>query len=161
MLVQRHDTDGLVALQALSLVGEPWEIEIVPRLPATRAEQARALKAFQRARGQQLVSRRASLVCTACSAVGYGVGDLRNLRGEPGWNSVQVHALTDRNRRQEEGGRHEERAVSSRLWACASPRSDDTRCRGTQPACRGAPQCGGHSPSGEVTGSRQTLTADA
>jgi hypothetical protein len=51
MLVQRHDTGGLVELQALSLVGEPWEIEIMPRLPPNLAEQARALKAFQRVRG--------------------------------------------------------------------------------------------------------------
>jgi hypothetical protein len=51
MLVQRHDTGGLVELQALSLVGEPWEREIVPRLPPNLAEQARALKAFQRVRG--------------------------------------------------------------------------------------------------------------
>ena len=51
MLVPRHDTDGLVELQALSLVGEPWETEVVPRLPTNLAEQARALKAFQRVRG--------------------------------------------------------------------------------------------------------------
>src|SRR5712692_1348553 len=51
MLVQRHDTDGLVELQALSLIGEPWETEVVPRLPTNLAEQARALKAFQRVRG--------------------------------------------------------------------------------------------------------------
>jgi hypothetical protein len=51
MLVQRHDTDGLVELQARALVGEPWETEVVPRLPTNLAEQARALKAFQRVRG--------------------------------------------------------------------------------------------------------------
>ena len=51
MLVQRHDTDGLVERQALSLIGEPWETEVVPRLPTNLAEQARALKAFQRVRG--------------------------------------------------------------------------------------------------------------
>lgn len=51
MLVQSHDTDGLVEQQALSLVGDPWELEVVPRLPANLAAQARALKAFQRVRG--------------------------------------------------------------------------------------------------------------
>ena len=51
MLIQSHDTGGLVELQALSLVGEPWTTEIVPRLPPNLAEQARVLKAFQRVRG--------------------------------------------------------------------------------------------------------------
>ena len=51
MLVQSHDTDGLVKLQALSLVGDAWATEVVPRLPADLAEPARARKAFQRVRG--------------------------------------------------------------------------------------------------------------
>ena len=51
MLVQRYDTDSLVAPQALSLVGDTWATEVVPRLPADLTEQARAFKAFQRVRG--------------------------------------------------------------------------------------------------------------
>ena len=49
MLVQRHDTGGLIAQQSPSLVGDTWATEVVPRLPANLAAQARALKAFQRA----------------------------------------------------------------------------------------------------------------
>src|SRR5215471_2798986 len=51
MLVPKHHTDGLMTLQALSLVGEDWMNEVVPRLPANLAEQARVLKACQRVRG--------------------------------------------------------------------------------------------------------------
>src|SRR4051812_37606669 len=51
MLVQSHDTGGLVARQARSLVGDAWATEVVPRLPANLAEQARVPKAFQRVRG--------------------------------------------------------------------------------------------------------------
>src|SRR3989449_9724474 len=51
MLVQSHDTGGLVERQALSLVGDPWATEVVPRLPHNLAEQAHARTAFQRARG--------------------------------------------------------------------------------------------------------------
>src|ERR671932_253805 len=51
MLVHLRDTAGLVEPQALSLVEDAWVTEVMPRLPADLAEQARALKAFQRVRG--------------------------------------------------------------------------------------------------------------
>ena len=47
MLVQHHDTGSLVEPQALSLVGDTWATEVVPRLPAALTAQAHALKAFQ------------------------------------------------------------------------------------------------------------------
>jgi len=50
MLVLPHHTDPL-ALAQPSLVGDAWATAVVPRLPATRAAQARTLQAFQRVRG--------------------------------------------------------------------------------------------------------------
>src|SRR2546423_4543242 len=51
MLVQNHYTDCFMPPPSLSLVGAAWMTEVVPRLPANLAEQARGLKAFQRVRG--------------------------------------------------------------------------------------------------------------
>ena len=51
MLVQSHDTGSIVERQALAIVEDAWATEVVPCLPANLAEQARALKAFQRVRG--------------------------------------------------------------------------------------------------------------
>jgi hypothetical protein len=51
MLVQSYDTNCFVTLPSLSLVGDTWTTEVVPRLPSDLAEQARAYKAFQRVRG--------------------------------------------------------------------------------------------------------------
>ncbi len=50
MLVLPHHTDRAVDAQ-LALVEETWTTEVVPRLPAALAAQARTLKAFQRVRG--------------------------------------------------------------------------------------------------------------
>src|SRR5216683_4311422 len=50
MLVLPHHTDHS-ALAQPSLVGDAWATAVVPRLPATRAAQARTLQAFQRVRG--------------------------------------------------------------------------------------------------------------
>lgn len=51
MLVQSHDTCSPVEPQSLSLVGDTWATEAVPRLPADLAEHAHALKTFQRVQG--------------------------------------------------------------------------------------------------------------
>ncbi len=51
LLIPMHHTDRVVAVQPESLVGDTWMTEIVPRLPAALAAQARARKAFQRVRG--------------------------------------------------------------------------------------------------------------
>lgn len=51
MLVHNHHIDCPVTPQSLALVEEAWTTDVVPRLPATLAEQARVLKAFQRVRG--------------------------------------------------------------------------------------------------------------
>lgn len=50
LLVPAHDTNRVVDVQ-LSLVGDAWTTEIVPRLPAALVAQARTLKAVQRVRG--------------------------------------------------------------------------------------------------------------
>lgn len=50
MLIQNPDNGGLVAQQALFLRGDPWVMEVVPRLPAHLAEPARALKTLQQGR---------------------------------------------------------------------------------------------------------------
>ncbi len=51
MLIPLYHTDRVLAVQPESLVGDTWATEVVPRLPATLAAQARTLKAFQRVRG--------------------------------------------------------------------------------------------------------------
>jgi DDE family transposase len=51
MLVPVHHTDQRIDVQPESVVGDTWTTEVVPRLPAALAAQARTLKAFQRVRG--------------------------------------------------------------------------------------------------------------
>lgn len=51
MLIHPNHSDCLVTPPSLTLVGEAWTTEVVPRLPPNLAEQARVLKAFQRVRG--------------------------------------------------------------------------------------------------------------
>ena len=51
MLIPMHHTARGVAVQPESLVGDTWATEVVPRLPAALATQARVLNAFQRVRG--------------------------------------------------------------------------------------------------------------
>ncbi len=51
MPVLPHHTDRGVTTQALMVLNDSWATEVVPRLPATLADQARSLKAFQRVRG--------------------------------------------------------------------------------------------------------------
>jgi len=50
MLLLPHHTDRAIEAQ-LALVGDTWTTEVVPRLPADLAVQARLHKAFQRVRG--------------------------------------------------------------------------------------------------------------
>ena len=51
MLVPVHHTGRVVERQPAAVVGDTWTTEVVPRLPAGLAVQARTLKAFQRVRG--------------------------------------------------------------------------------------------------------------
>jgi hypothetical protein len=51
LLIPTEDTERIIEIQPASLVGDTWTTEVVPRLPVDLTEQARALKAFQRARG--------------------------------------------------------------------------------------------------------------
>ena len=51
MPVPTHHTDLADVAQLAPLVGDSWTTEVVPRLPAALAAQARTLKAFQRVRG--------------------------------------------------------------------------------------------------------------
>ena len=69
MLVQSRDTGGFDAPQALALVEEAWVTEVLPRLPAALAEQARALKALQRVRAAW---RPRTISCAACWPMAWG-----------------------------------------------------------------------------------------
>lgn len=51
MLIPVHDTECPIEIQPGSLMEDSWTTEVLPRLPKDLAEQARALKAFQRVRG--------------------------------------------------------------------------------------------------------------
>lgn len=51
MLIPTHSTERVVEIQRPCLEGDTWTTEVVPRLPADLAEQARVRKAFQRVRG--------------------------------------------------------------------------------------------------------------
>jgi hypothetical protein len=51
MLTPLYHIDLTATGQLVSLVGDTWATEVVPRLPPALAAQARALKAFQRVRG--------------------------------------------------------------------------------------------------------------
>lgn len=51
MLVPTHHTRRKVEVQPTFVVGDTWATDVVPRLPAALAVQARVLKAFQRVRG--------------------------------------------------------------------------------------------------------------
>jgi hypothetical protein len=50
MLVPVHHTDQSLDVHPAFVVGDTWTTEVVPRLPAALAAQARPLKAFQRVR---------------------------------------------------------------------------------------------------------------
>jgi Transposase DDE domain len=51
MPVRSHHTQSAAEVQLNHLVGDAWSSEVVSRLPAALDQQARSLKAFQRARG--------------------------------------------------------------------------------------------------------------